>query len=163
HPVEGPRMARTLNIDGDGQGDLGGHGGEQRAVMVYQRQSYDYWRDELGRDDLEYGNFGENFTVDGLLDDEVHIGDRYRIGDAEIDALLYLPNRDVAQLRKAVDIPALSPGWRASFRDLLTPKEPLVDGWPGFRPLRVSRIVPESTTIASIHLSTPDGSPLPRP
>ena len=85
HPVEGPRMARTLNIDGDGQGDLGGHGGEQRAVMVYQRQSYDYWRDQLGRDDLEYGNFGENFTVDGLPDDEVHIGDRYRIGDAEFE------------------------------------------------------------------------------
>ena len=228
YPVEGSRTARRLNVDGDGQGDLGGHGGEQRAVLVYQRQSYDYWRDELGRNDLEYGNFGENFTVDGLLDDEVHIGDRYRIGDAEfevsqprvtcfrvglrlnapempsllvarhrpgfylrvvkegevragdeitrtvvgrhemnvadIDALLYLPKRDVAQLRKAVDIPALSPGWRASFQDLLTPRtEPVVEGWPGFRPLRVTRIVPESSTIASIHLSTPDSSVLPTP
>ncbi|MFI9384630.1 MOSC domain-containing protein [Kutzneria sp. NPDC052558] len=228
HPVEGARMARRLNVDGDGQGDIGGHGGEQRAVMVYQRQSYDYWRQELGRDDLEYGNFGENFTVDGLLDDEVHIGDRYRIGDAEfevsqprvtcfrvalrlnepempallvarrrpgfyfrvikegevragdeitrvavgrhemnvadIDALLYLPERDVVRLRKAVDIPALSPGWRASFQDLLSPKEePAAAGWPGFRPLRVTRIVSESSTIASIHLSTPDGSTLPTP
>jgi ferredoxin-NADP reductase/MOSC domain-containing protein YiiM len=228
HPVEGARMARRLNVDGDGQGDLGGHGGEQRAVMVYQRQSYDYWREELGRDDLEYGSFGENFTVDGLLDDEVHIGDRYRIGDAEfevsqprvtcfrvalrlnepempsllvarhrpgfylrvikegevragdeitriavgrhemnvadIDALLYLPKRDVVQLCKAVDIPALSPGWRASFQDLLSPNaKPVAEGWPGFRPLRVTEIVPESSTITSVHLSTPDSSRLPHP
>src|SRR3954470_17024656 len=226
-PVSGPRMVRRLNVEGDGQGDLAGHGGEIRAVFVYQIESYRHWQEHLGRPDLEYGSFGENFTVEGLSDEEVCIGDRYRIGKAEfevtqprvtcfrvamrmdepqmpallvarhrpgfyfrviregevragdeivrtatgrhemnvadIDALLYLPNRDVAQLRKAVDIPALSPGWRASFRDLLTPKEPVVDGWPGFRPLRVSRIVPESTTIASIHLSTPDGSPLPRP
>ncbi len=65
-PVEGPVMVRRLNVDGDGQGDLGGHGGEQRAVMVYQTESYDYWRDYLGRDDLVPGNFGENFTVSGL-------------------------------------------------------------------------------------------------
>ena len=82
HPVEGPQMVRTLNIDGDGQGDLGGHGGPHRAVLVYQLESYDYWRTQLGRDDLEYGQFGENFTVDGLSDDEVCIGDRYEIGQA---------------------------------------------------------------------------------
>ncbi|MEV6793197.1 MOSC and FAD-binding oxidoreductase domain-containing protein [Streptomyces sp. NPDC051320] len=80
--VTGPRMARRLNIDGDGQGDLGGHGGEQRAVLVYQTDSYRFWAHELGRDDLESGQFGENFTVDGLPDDEVCIGDRYRIGEA---------------------------------------------------------------------------------
>jgi len=84
-PVEGPVMARRLNIDGDGQGDLAGHGGEQRAVMVYQTESYDYWRDYLGRDDLQPGNFGENFTVSGLADRDVCIGDRYRIGEAEFE------------------------------------------------------------------------------
>jgi ferredoxin-NADP reductase/MOSC domain-containing protein YiiM len=238
YPVTGPRVARRLNIDGDGQGDRNGHGGEMRAVLVYQRQSYDHWRRHLGRDDLEYGRFGENFTVDGLGDDEVHIGDRYRIGEAEfevsqprvtcfrvgmrlgepempallvahhrpgfyfrvitegrvragdeivrtrigphrmtvaaVDALLYLPDRDIDQLRRAVDIPALSPGWQGSFRQLLDAAErgtsgapPTVgtepSGWTGFRPLRVSRIVPESTTVASIHLVAPDGAPLPRP
>lgn len=234
HPVNGPRMVRRLNIDGDGQGDLNGHGGEIRAVLVYQRESYEYWQDHLGRDDLDYGQFGENFTVDGLPDDEVHIGDRYRIGEAEfevtqprvtcfrvgmrlgeprmpallvahhrpgfyfrvitegqvqagdeiirtrigrhsmsvatIDALLYLPRRDLDQLREAVDIPALSPGWQESFRELVkaakrqtppTGTEP--DGWAGFWPLRVSRIVPESATVTSIHLTAPDCTPLPRP
>ena len=73
---------RKLNIDGDGQGDLGGHGGLNRAVMVYQMDSYRHWERELGRTDFSYGQFGENFTVDGLPDDEVCIGDRYRIGTA---------------------------------------------------------------------------------
>lgn len=81
-PVPGPRMVRRLNVDGDGQGDLGGHGGEQRAVLVYQLDSYRHWQKELGRDDFTFGQFGENFTVDGLPDDEVCIGDRYRIGGA---------------------------------------------------------------------------------
>ena len=85
YPVEGPRMARRLNLDGDGQGDLAGHGGEQRAVLVYQARSYVHWREALGRDDLEFGQFGENLTVDGLPDDEVCIGDRYRIGEAEFE------------------------------------------------------------------------------
>jgi len=81
-PVAGPRMVRRLNIDGDGQGDLAGHGGEQRAVFVYQIESYRYWQEQLGRDDFEYGQFGENFTVQGLADDQVCIGDRYQIGGA---------------------------------------------------------------------------------
>src|SRR6516162_4369420 len=81
-PVQGRRMVRRLNIDGDGQGDLEGHGGEHRAVFVYQIESYRYWQDRLGRSDFTYGQFGENFTVDGLSDDEVCIGDRYRIGEA---------------------------------------------------------------------------------
>jgi ferredoxin-NADP reductase/MOSC domain-containing protein YiiM len=81
-PVQGRRVARRLNIDGDGQGDLVGHGGEHRAVFVYQINSYRYWQGQLGRSDFSYGQFGENFTVDGLLDGEVCIGDRYRIGSA---------------------------------------------------------------------------------
>ncbi len=80
--VEGPRMVRRLNIDGDGQGDLAGHGGEHRAVFVYQIDSYRYWQNQLGRKDFAYGQFGENFTVEGLSDAEVCIGDHYRIGGA---------------------------------------------------------------------------------
>src|SRR5262250_3168763 len=81
-PIQGRRMVRRLNIDGDGQADLAGHGGEQRAVFVYQIESYRYWEERLGRSDLTYGQFGENFTIDGMSDDEVCIGDRYRIGQA---------------------------------------------------------------------------------
>ena len=80
--LPGRVMARRLNLDGDGQGDLVGHGGEHRAVMVYQLESYRYWEAYLRRDDFEYGQFGENLTVDGLPDNEVCIGDRYRIGGA---------------------------------------------------------------------------------
>src|ERR1700710_2266520 len=75
-------MVRTINIDGDDQADRRGHGGEHRAVFVYQIESYKYWEQELSRDDFSYGQFGENFTVDGLPDAEVCIGDRYRIGSA---------------------------------------------------------------------------------
>jgi ferredoxin-NADP reductase/MOSC domain-containing protein YiiM len=81
-PVEGRQMVRRLNIVGDGQADLAGHGGEQRAVFVYQMDSYHYWEGFLGRKDFVFGQFGENFTVEGLSDDEVFIGDRYRAGDA---------------------------------------------------------------------------------
>jgi ferredoxin-NADP reductase/MOSC domain-containing protein YiiM len=234
-PVEGPVMVRRLNIDGDGQGDLAGHGGEQRAVMVYQTESYDFWKTHLGRDDLEPGNFGENFTVTGLADDEVCIGDRYRIGDAEfevtqprvtcfrvglrlnepdmpnllvaqhrpgfyfrvlieghvragdeivrthrgrhelsvvdVDALLYLPDRNLEQLRKIVDVPALSPGWQQSFNDMLkahenataatAPPIGVEPGWNGFRTLRVSAIRRESPQVMSIRLQATDQSSLP--
>ena len=185
--------------------------------------------------------FGENLTVDGLPDDEVCIGDRYRIGEAEFevtqprvtcyrvglrlgepelpallvshrrpgfymrviteghiqagdqivktrtgpgaltvastDALLYLPGHDPAKLRVALQIPALSPGWQDSFRDLLaaaegngtvgTPPpgaEPAPGpgpGWPGFRELRVTKIVPESAEVSSIYLAAVDGAALP--
>jgi len=81
-PVDGRRFVRRLNVDGDGQGDLAGHGGPNRAVFVYQIESYRYWQQVLGRDDFAYGQFGENFTVEGLADDEVCVGDRYRIGSA---------------------------------------------------------------------------------
>lgn len=79
------RLRRTGRLDGDGQGDLQGHGGEQRAVLAYQAQPYAYWRKVLERDDLEFGRFGENFTVDGPADYEVRIGDRHRIGEAEFE------------------------------------------------------------------------------
>ncbi|MGW4569214.1 MOSC domain-containing protein [Streptomyces sp. NPDC004561] len=229
-PVRGPRMVRRLNVDGDGQGDLAGHGGEIRAVLVYQSQSYRYWRKHLGRDDLTFGMFGENFTVDGLPDDEVCIGDRYRIGEAEFevtqprvtcyrvgmrlgepamasllvahhrpgfylrvltegrvragdeitlirrgpgelsvadtDALLYLPGRAPEKLRRALAVPALSPGWQQSFRELAAAgppgREPEKErGWPGFKPMRVARVVPETSTVSSIYLDTTDGAPLP--
>ncbi len=234
HPVDGPTMVRRLNIDGDGQGDLQGHGGEQRAVLVYQIQSYQHWQQHFGRDDFSYGQFGENLTVDGLSDDEVCIGDRYRIGEAEFevtqprvtcyrvglrlgepemaallvshhrpgfymrvitegriqagdqiiktrtgphaltvaetDALLYLPDRDTAKLRVATRIPALSPGWQQSFRELLEAADgaaaaaPLLGAepaWAGFRPLRVTKVVPESTMVSSVYLAAANGTRLP--
>jgi MOSC domain-containing protein YiiM/ferredoxin-NADP reductase len=80
--VPGPCRVRKLNLEGDGQGDLEGHGGEQRAVLVYQMDSYRYWQERLGRGDFVHGQFGENFTIEGMPDDEVCIGDRYRIGTA---------------------------------------------------------------------------------
>lgn len=232
-PVEGPVVARRLNIDGDGQGDLAGHGGEQRAVMVYQSESYDFWKTYLGRNDLQPGHFGENFTVTGLADTDVCIGDRYRIGDAEfevtqprvtcfriglrldepdmpnllvaqhrpgfyfrvlregsvragddivrtrrgrhelsvadVDALLYLPDRNVETLRKAVDVPALSPGWQQSFHDLLAERDgaapaaapPIEPGWRGFRALRVTQTRRESPQVLSIRFEADDQTPLP--
>jgi ferredoxin-NADP reductase/MOSC domain-containing protein YiiM len=236
-PVEGPVMVRRLNLDGDGQGDLAGHGGEQRAVMVYQTESYDYWKSLLGRDDLLPGHFGENFTINGMTDSEVCIGDRYHIGEAEfevtqprvtcfrvgirlgepdmpnllvahhrpgfyfrvitqgcvragdaivrtrrgrhelsvadVDALLYLPDRDIEQVAKAVDVPALSPGWQQSFRDMLAAHENAVaptappigtePGWSGFRPLRVSATHRETDNVLSIQLEPADHTPLPTP
>ena len=228
--VAGRRLVRRLNVDGDGQGDTTGHGGENRAVLVYQIQAYQHWRDHFGRDDFSFGQFGENFTVDGLPDDEVCIGDRYRIGEAEFevtqprvtcfrvgmrlgepdlpsllvahrrpgfylrvlaeghvqagdeivkigtgpgalsvadtDALLYLPGRDPERLRTALRIPALSPGWRGSFRQLLrggehTPPPGTEPGWAGFRELRVLDVVVESSQVTSVHLAAPDRRPLP--
>jgi ferredoxin-NADP reductase/MOSC domain-containing protein YiiM/ferredoxin len=82
HAVDGPRFVGRINVQGDEQADRVAHGGEHRAVFVYQVESYRYWQEQLGRDDFTYGQFGENFTVDGLADDEVWIGDRYRIGTA---------------------------------------------------------------------------------
>jgi ferredoxin-NADP reductase/MOSC domain-containing protein YiiM/ferredoxin len=234
-PVSGHRRVGKLNIEGDGQGDRAGHGGEQRAVFVYQIGSYRYWERELGRNDFVHGQFGENFTVDGLGDDEVCIGDRYQIGtatfevtqprvtcyrvgirlnDARIpallvshhrpgfyfrvleegdvqagdeiiklasgpeqmpvaaaDALLYLPGHPRQQLLRALRIPALSPGWQASFRALLE-EEPgsgnaglavssPPPAWPGFRRLTVTSITRESESVISIRLDDPNGAPLP--
>jgi ferredoxin-NADP reductase/MOSC domain-containing protein YiiM/ferredoxin len=212
-------MVRGLNIDGDDQADRLAHGGKHRAVFVYQIESYRYWESELGRDDFTYGQFGENFTVEGLADDEVCIGDRYRIGDAlfevtqprvtcyrvgirmndprmptllvarhrpgfylrvldegvvqagdeitkvadgperltvaDIDALLYLPNKSRALLERALRVPALSEGWQGSFRELLAKADhaPAGPAWSGFQPFRVAEIHRESSAISSFLLA----------
>src|SRR4051794_6537802 len=240
--VRGRRMVRRLNVDGDGQGDLEGHGGVNRAVFVYQVESYRYWEDVLARDDFTHGQFGENFTVEGLADAEVCIGDRYRTGSAvfevsqprvtcyrvgmrmneprmpallvahrrpgfylkvltegtveagdeilkiaggpermtvaEIDALLYKPHHPRPQLERALRIPGLSPGWKSSMQSLLDSHDDSTGktrgntgltaaagsappAWPGFRTLAVTDIVPESASIFSLRLDTPDGLPLP--
>jgi ferredoxin-NADP reductase/MOSC domain-containing protein YiiM len=239
--VRGRRRVRRLNVDGDGQGDLAGHGGEHRAVFVYQMDAYQYWQSELRRDDFTYGQFGENFTVHGLSDQEVCIGDRYRVGSAlfevtqprvtcyrvgirmnepqmaallvargrpgfyfrvleegevqagdeivqvatdpermsvsGINALLYLSDHPRSQLERALRIPALSAGWRASFQALLeqerggattgnaglaAPSGP-PPAWLGFRPLRVSHKIRESRSVISVVLEPSDGHPLAAP
>jgi ferredoxin-NADP reductase len=81
-PVRRRCRVGRLNLEGDGQGDLTGHGGEQRAVFVYQIESYRHWQEQLRRSDFVHGQFGENFTIEGLPDDAVCIGDRYQIGSA---------------------------------------------------------------------------------
>jgi ferredoxin-NADP reductase/MOSC domain-containing protein YiiM/ferredoxin len=234
-PVTGPRRVRKLNVDGDGQGDLAGHGGEQRAVFVYQVDSYRYWERELGRNDFVNGQFGENFTIEGLSDSEVCIGDRYQIGSAvfevtqprvtcyrvgirmsdpripallvshrrpgfyfrvlqegevqagdgiikvasgpgqmtvaEVNGLLYLPGHPRQQLLRALRIPALSPGWQASFKALLEGESGSGNAglvatspppaWTGFRRLKVTGIERESDSVISIRLEDPHGGPLP--
>ena len=81
-PVEGRVRLRKLNLDGDRQADLSVHGGPGKAVYCYPAEHYAYWRDELKRTDLPWGMFGENFTVEGMLEYETNIGDRFRIGSA---------------------------------------------------------------------------------
>jgi ferredoxin-NADP reductase/MOSC domain-containing protein YiiM/ferredoxin len=220
-PVDGRRMVRRINIDGDDQADRAAHGGEHRAVFVYQIESYRYWQQQLQRDDFVYGQFGENFTVEGLADDQVCIGDRYQIGEAifevtqprvtcfrvgirldeprmpsllvahhrpgfyfrviqegevqagdeirrlqtgpeeltvaDVDGLLYLPNRSRRTLERALRIPALSKGWQGSFRELLEQAEHRADArpataWEGFAPLTVTGVHRESSTIISFGL-----------
>jgi MOSC domain-containing protein YiiM len=82
-PVQGPVRARKLDLDGDRQADLTVHGGEYKAVYVYPVEHYAYWKKELPGRDLSPGVFGENFTTEGLLETQVHIGDRFAIGSAE--------------------------------------------------------------------------------
>jgi MOSC domain-containing protein YiiM len=111
---------RRLNVDGDGQGDLAGHGGEHKPVFVYQIESYRYWEHELGRSDFVHGQFGENLTVQGLSDDEVCIGDRYRIGTALFE--VSQPRRRHRPGRQYLDAAGtrlrcrgtLTPTWRSS-------------------------------------------------
>jgi ferredoxin-NADP reductase/MOSC domain-containing protein YiiM len=237
--VHGRRMARRLNVDGDGQGDLAGHGGEHRAVFVYQIDAYRHWQQFFGRSDFVYGQFGENFTIDGLPDDEVCIGDQYRIGGAVfevtqprvtcyrvgirmnepqmaallvahdrpgfyfrvlqegeigagddieqvaagpermtvsgVNALLYKPGHPLREIERALRIPALSAGWRASFRALLDQAQSAgaVTGnpgltaaaspppaWAGFRPLAVARKERESASVISLTLEPTDGHTL---
>jgi len=83
-PVAGRVMLRTLNLDGDRQSDLSVHGGPLKAVYLYPSEHYDFWKHELPNMDLPWGMFGENFTSTGLLETEVHIGDKFRIGTGEV-------------------------------------------------------------------------------
>ena len=84
-PVGGRIMLRTTNLDGDGQADLENHGGVDRAAYVYSIENYDHWRRELCRDEFAFGQFGENFTVEGMVEDDIHIGDVFRVGDALVE------------------------------------------------------------------------------
>ena len=83
-PVEGPIMLRTLNLDGDRQADLTVHGGVSKAVYAYPVEHYEFWKRELPEMELPYGMFGENFTTEGLLEDALNVGDRWRVGEAEL-------------------------------------------------------------------------------
>lgn len=231
-PVAGRVMVRTLNLDGDGQADLNVHGGPNKAVYVYDMAGYRYWEQELGRDDLTPGYFGENLTVEGMPDDRVHIGDLFRIGEAllevsqprvpcfklelkmnrpgfsrqflasgrlgfyfrvleegkvgsgdqiervktdpqqmsvrQIARLLYFDYGDLEQLRRAVQLPALSPSWRGYFEELLAksaeaPQKPKLASraWPGFRTFVVDKKVPESLDISTFYIIPEDRVPLP--
>jgi MOSC domain-containing protein YiiM len=84
-PAEGRVMLGTLNLDGDGQADLVGHGGIYKAAYAYSVENYEHWKRELGREDLAFGQFGENFTVEGMPEDEVHIGDVFRVGGGLVE------------------------------------------------------------------------------
>jgi MOSC domain-containing protein YiiM len=83
-PVQGRVRMRRLNLDGDRQADLSVHGGPSKAVYVYPAEHYDYWRKELPEMTLPWGMFGENFTTEGLLEDDINIGDRFRIGSGQV-------------------------------------------------------------------------------
>jgi len=183
-PIEGRVMLRHLNLDGDRQADLKAHGGKYKAVYVYTYEHYAFWEQELGRDAFEFGHFGENFTVEGMIEDVVHIGDQFRIGEAllevtqprvpcfklghkmgsqkfvkqflhslrsgfylrvleegevgardsiervaigspkmtvrEVNYALYFDSHNVEQAELALKIKALSPGWKRSFRKIVT-------------------------------------------
>ena len=84
-PVERRISLRKLNLDGDGQADLENHGGPHRAAYAYPVENYGYWGRELGREDFSFGQFGENFTVEGMTEDDVHIGDVFRVGRALVE------------------------------------------------------------------------------
>lgn len=85
-PVEGPVMIRTLGLEGDGKADRSVHGGPDKAVYGYPYEYYDFWRREIDRTDLAPGQFGENLTIAGLPDENVHIGDVFRAGEALLQA-----------------------------------------------------------------------------
>jgi ferredoxin-NADP reductase/MOSC domain-containing protein YiiM len=228
-PVAGRVRVGKLNLHGDAQADLASHGGEHRAVMVYQAEAYQYWGETLGRKDFVYGQFGENLTVTGLADNEVCVGDRFLIGSAifevtqprvtcwrvgistgvpempallvshkrpgfyfrviregdigagdviekikqgeeqmsvaEIDGLLYLKDHPEDKLQKALNIPALSQGWKGSFRSLLDAAQngPAMGlpAWTGFRPFVVQSSRPECEGVRSFELSPGDGDAVP--
>lgn len=82
YPVDGPVMLRRHNLEGDGQADLSVHGGPTKAVYLYPAEHYEFWRDELPDEELTWGNFGENFTAEGVDEESVSIGDQFRVGGA---------------------------------------------------------------------------------
>ena len=84
-PVEGRVTLRKSSLDGDGQADLTAHGGVHKAAYVYSIENYHYWERKLGRSDFTFGQFGENLTVEGMLEDEVHVGDVFRVGEALVE------------------------------------------------------------------------------
>lgn len=85
-PIKGRIKIRRLNLDGDKQADLTVHGGPDKAVYAYPAEHYDYWKKRLPNMKLPWGMFGENFTTEGLLEDQVNIGDVFRIGSSEVVA-----------------------------------------------------------------------------
>jgi MOSC domain-containing protein YiiM len=113
-PVQGRVMLRTLNLDGDGQADLRVHGGPDQAAYVYPVEHYDYWKEQLGRDDLDYGQFGENFTTSGLLENEVRIGDVFRFGKVIVQVTT--PREPCGKLDMKMDDPHFKKKFRASGR-----------------------------------------------
>ncbi len=223
-PVQGRVKVKTLNIEGDGQADLVGHGGEFRAVYVYSFGNYAYWERELERTDFKMGQFGENFTVEGMLDEDIHVGDILRIGTAlfevtqprvpcyklamkmgvegfysrilesgrlgfyfrvaeegevgtgdvierikvdpigmnilEVNKLMYFDKDNLDGLRKALDIKALSPGWKSTFNGRLAKAKISTSIQEKYRTFIVDRKVPESETITSFYLVPEDGKPL---
>jgi MOSC domain-containing protein YiiM len=111
-PVEGRIRLRTLNLEGDGQADLKNHGGLYKAVYAYSIENYDFWKRELRRDD--YGQFGENFTVEGMLEDVVHVGDVFRVGGALVS--VSEPRVPCAKLALKMDMPTFPKRFLASER-----------------------------------------------
>ena len=83
-PVEGRIMVRRLNLEGDRQADLTVHGGPEKAIYAYPSEYYTFWREQFPEMDLPWGMFGENLTIAGLLDENVHIGDRFQVGSAQV-------------------------------------------------------------------------------
>jgi MOSC domain-containing protein YiiM len=112
--VPGRVMLRALNLDGDGQADLNAHGGVHKAAYAYSIENYEYWKRELGRDDFRYGQFGENFTVEGMLEDVVHLGDVFRVGGAMVQ--ISEPRAPCAKLALKMGLPQFPKRFLASER-----------------------------------------------
>jgi MOSC domain-containing protein YiiM len=112
--VPGRVMLRALNLDGDGQADLNAHGGVDKAAYAYSIENYEYWKRELGRDDFRYGQFGENFTVEGMLEDVVHLGDVFRVGGAMVQ--ISEPRAPCAKLALKMGLPQFPKRFLASER-----------------------------------------------